>query len=52
MTRGGSVVKPNPRSMFQLMRWARTEGDPQVARIMTFNMREALKAKLHGKKLF
>jgi FADH2 O2-dependent halogenase len=45
-------IKPNPRSMFQLMRWARTEGDPQVARIMTFNMREALKAKLHGKKLF
>jgi FADH2 O2-dependent halogenase len=44
-------IKPNPRTLFQLMHWARTEGDPDVARIMTFNMRAAVKAKLHGKRL-
>ncbi len=45
-------IKPNPRTMFNLARWAAKEGDPDVARILTFNMREAVKARLQGKKLF
>jgi FADH2 O2-dependent halogenase len=45
-------IKPNPHTMINLMRWAKREGDPQLARIMTFNIREAVKAKLRGDKLF
>ena len=45
-------IKPNPHTMINLMRWAKREGDPQLARIMTFNIREAVKAKLRGEKLF
>jgi tetracycline 7-halogenase / FADH2 O2-dependent halogenase len=49
--RDNRFIKPNPKTMFQLMHWARTEGDPDVARIMTYNMKAAVKAKLHGKRL-
>ncbi|MFI7601290.1 NAD(P)/FAD-dependent oxidoreductase [Actinoplanes sp. NPDC049681] len=45
-------IKPNPHTMINLMRWAKREGDPQLARIMTHNIREAVKARLRGNKLF
>jgi FADH2 O2-dependent halogenase len=49
--RNQRFIKPNPKTMWQLMHWARTEGDPDVARIMTYNVKAALKAKVRGKRL-
>lgn len=45
-------IIPSPRNMLNLVRWAAKEGDPQVARMLTANMRAAVKARLRGKKLF
>jgi FADH2 O2-dependent halogenase len=45
-------LNPTPRKMLKMVRWARKEGDPQVARMLTTNAREAAKARLRGKKLF
>jgi FADH2 O2-dependent halogenase len=45
-------IRPSPRNMLNLVRWASKEGDPEVARMLTANLRAAVKSRLRGKKLF
>ncbi|MBO0516456.1 NAD(P)/FAD-dependent oxidoreductase [Streptomyces beijiangensis] len=45
-------INPNPKKLYKMVRWAAKEGDPEVARLLTGNAREAIKAKLRGGKLF
>jgi FADH2 O2-dependent halogenase len=45
-------INPNPKKLFKMVRWSAKEGDPEVARLLTGNAKEAIKAKLRGGKLF
>ncbi len=43
---------PGPKTILKTARWLHTEADPVVKRMMTGNGREAVKAKLRGKRIF
>lgn len=45
-------VNPTPKKLFKVVRWAATEGDPAVRRLVVGNAREAIKSRLRGSKLF
>ncbi|MFD7712615.1 NAD(P)/FAD-dependent oxidoreductase [Streptomyces sp. NPDC059785] len=45
-------LNPQPRTLLRMVRWAATEADPVVRRLVLGNGREAVKARLRGKKLF
>ncbi|MEO6085756.1 MAG: tryptophan 7-halogenase [Umezawaea sp.] len=45
-------INPNPKKLFKMVRWSAKEGDPEVARLLVGNAREAIKARLRGGKLF
>jgi tetracycline 7-halogenase / FADH2 O2-dependent halogenase len=45
-------INPNPKKLFRMVRWSAREGDPEVARLLTGNAKQAIKARLRGGKLF
>ncbi|NKQ24772.1 hypothetical protein [Streptomyces galbus] len=45
-------LDPRPKTLLKTVRWAATEADPVVRRMILGNGREAVKARLRGTKLF
>lgn len=45
-------LDPRPKTLLKMVRWAPTEADPVVRRMILGNGREAVKARLRGTKLF
>lgn len=45
-------IHPTPRTLAKTARWAMTEADPQVRRLMVHNGRTAVKMRLRGKRIF
>ncbi|MEU5115735.1 FAD-dependent monooxygenase [Streptomyces longwoodensis] len=45
-------LNPRPKTLLKMVRWAATEADPVVRRMILGNGREAVKARLKGTKLF
>lgn len=45
-------LNPRPKTLLKMVRWAATEADPVVRRLVLGNGREAVKARLKGTKLF
>ncbi|MFI1568657.1 NAD(P)/FAD-dependent oxidoreductase [Streptomyces sp. NPDC020490] len=44
-------LNPRPKTLLRMVRWAATDADPVVRRLVLGNGREAVKARLRGKKL-
>jgi FADH2 O2-dependent halogenase len=45
-------LNPTPKTLFKTVRWARTEADPVVRRLMVGTFSEAFKYKVRGRRIF
>jgi tetracycline 7-halogenase / FADH2 O2-dependent halogenase len=48
--RGVRFIRPNPKSLVKMLRWAKTEADPVVRQLIFDNGKETVKALLKGTK--